>query len=114
MVGTKISGDMQGCGSISFLPTVYAENCTSTTNAKCSCRKGFLCSNEDCSECEESKCPAGEQMKWTGRRVSLRSGGNMLLLMKDIDRHTFCSMLPKIKIMLIQYLDTIFSVFIHT
>ncbi|XP_075872882.1 tumor necrosis factor receptor superfamily member 18 isoform X1 [Nelusetta ayraudi] len=44
---------------------VYAENCTSTTNAKCSCRKGFLCSNKDCSECEESKCPAWEQMEWT-------------------------------------------------
>lgn len=29
-------------------------------------------------------------------------------------RHTFCSMLSKIKIMLFQYLDSIFSVFIHS
>lgn len=64
----KISCDIQRCGSISFSPTVYSESCTNTTNAKCSCRKGFLCSNEDCSQCVE-QCPAGERMKRPGERV---------------------------------------------
>lgn len=98
----KIRGDIHGCGSISFSPTVYAQNCTSTTNAQCSCGKDFLCSNKDCTKCEKSKCPAGEEMEWTGRRVSLRSRGNMPLQMKDID-------------IMFQYLDIyILSVFIYT
>lgn len=74
----KICCDIRGCGSISFSPIVYAKNCTSTTNAKCSCRKGFLCSNEDCSQCVENKCPVGEQMKWTGKRAPLTSSGNII------------------------------------
>lgn len=73
----KISCDIRGCGSISFSPSVYAQNCTPTTNAKCSCRKGFLCSNEDCSQCAESRCPAGELMKWTGKGGPLRSRAHM-------------------------------------
>lgn len=53
------------CNPCRSCQQVYAEKCTSTANAKCSCRKGFLCSNEDCSTCAENKCPAGEQMTWT-------------------------------------------------
>ncbi|XP_075967280.1 tumor necrosis factor receptor superfamily member 18 [Anarhichas minor] len=42
-----------------------AEKCTPTTNANCSCRSGFLCSNNICSKCEENKCVAGEKLKRT-------------------------------------------------
>ncbi|XP_074501284.1 tumor necrosis factor receptor superfamily member 5-like [Sebastes fasciatus] len=41
----------------------YAEKCTSTTNANCSCRDGFLCSNNLCSKCEENKCVIGEKLQ---------------------------------------------------
>ncbi|KAM6947909.1 tumor necrosis factor receptor superfamily member 6-like [Lycodopsis pacificus] len=43
----------------------YAEKCTPTTNANCSCRSGFLCSNNICSKCEENKCVTGEKLKRT-------------------------------------------------
>lgn len=43
----------------------YAEKCTATANAKCSCRPGFLCSNNICSECEKDKCVSGEKLKRT-------------------------------------------------
>ncbi|KAM7422752.1 hypothetical protein PAMA_010685 [Pampus argenteus] len=39
----------------------YVEECTLTTNANCSCRSGFLCSNKMCSKCEENKCITGEK-----------------------------------------------------
>ncbi|XP_018542221.1 tumor necrosis factor receptor superfamily member 5 isoform X2 [Lates calcarifer] len=39
----------------------YAENCTRTTDAKCSCHSGFLCSDNVCSTCVENKCVAGER-----------------------------------------------------
>ncbi|KAI3369979.1 hypothetical protein L3Q82_024791 [Scortum barcoo] len=41
----------------------YAEKCTPTTDARCWCRSGFLCSSEDCSRCVENKCVAGEKLK---------------------------------------------------
>ncbi|KAA8593353.1 hypothetical protein FQN60_009469 [Etheostoma spectabile] len=43
----------------------YTVKCTLTTNANCSCRSGFLCSNNVCSECEENKCITGEKLKRT-------------------------------------------------
>ncbi|KAF3689962.1 Tumor necrosis factor receptor superfamily member 5 [Channa argus] len=43
----------------------YSENCTRTTNAKCLCRSGFLCSNNVCSTCEENKCAIWEKVKKT-------------------------------------------------
>ncbi|KAK5872587.1 hypothetical protein PBY51_013271 [Eleginops maclovinus] len=43
----------------------YAEKCNTTTNANCSCRSGFLCSNNVCSECQENKCVTGEKPKRT-------------------------------------------------
>ncbi|XP_062301223.1 tumor necrosis factor receptor superfamily member 18 [Scomber scombrus] len=47
-------------------PPDYAEKCTATTNANCSCRSGFLCSNNMCSKCEENKCVTGEKPLRTG------------------------------------------------
>ncbi|TMS19068.1 Tumor necrosis factor receptor superfamily member 5 [Larimichthys crocea] len=44
----------------------YAEKCTPTTDAKCLCRSGFLCSNNVCSSCEENKCVTGEKLNRTG------------------------------------------------
>ncbi|XP_042352324.1 CD27 antigen-like isoform X2 [Plectropomus leopardus] len=47
----------------------YAEKCTLTANANCSCLPGFLCSNNVCSKCEENKCVSGEKlMKTAGPR----------------------------------------------
>ncbi|XP_068567813.1 tumor necrosis factor receptor superfamily member 5-like [Cebidichthys violaceus] len=43
----------------------YAEKCTPTSNAKCLCRSGFLCSNNICSKCEENKCVTGEKLNRT-------------------------------------------------
>ncbi|XP_051272030.1 tumor necrosis factor receptor superfamily member 18 isoform X2 [Dicentrarchus labrax] len=43
----------------------YAGKCTPTADAKCSCRSGFLCSNNVCSKCEENKCVTGEKVKRT-------------------------------------------------
>ncbi|XP_059186286.1 tumor necrosis factor receptor superfamily member 18 [Centropristis striata] len=43
----------------------YTEKCTHTTNGNCSCRSGFLCSNNACSKCEENKCVNGEKLKRT-------------------------------------------------
>ncbi|KAK2862002.1 hypothetical protein Q5P01_001535 [Channa striata] len=43
----------------------YAENCTRTTNAKCLCHSGFLCSNNVCSTCEENNCVTWERAKKT-------------------------------------------------
>ncbi|TNN83953.1 Tumor necrosis factor receptor superfamily member 5 [Liparis tanakae] len=54
----------------------YVEKCTPTTNAKCSCHSGFLCSNNVCSKCEEDKCVMGEKPKRTdiagGDKLSIR------------------------------------------
>ncbi|XP_031157380.2 CD27 antigen-like [Sander lucioperca] len=47
----------------------YTVKCTLTTNANCSCRSGFLCSNNECSECEENKCVTGEKLKRTARAL---------------------------------------------
>ncbi|XP_068598484.1 tumor necrosis factor receptor superfamily member 18 [Brachionichthys hirsutus] len=43
----------------------YEEKCTSTTNAKCSCHSGFLCSTNICSKCVADRCVAGEKAKMT-------------------------------------------------
>lgn len=48
--------------------TEYAQKCTPTTNAKCSCRPGFLCSDSVCSTCEKNKCVPGEKVNRTGER----------------------------------------------
>ncbi|XP_070815922.1 tumor necrosis factor receptor superfamily member 18 [Chaetodon trifascialis] len=48
---------------------VYAEKCTLTADAKCSCRSGFLCSNNVCSRCEENKCVIGEKPKRTEKTM---------------------------------------------
>ncbi|CAJ1050596.1 tumor necrosis factor receptor superfamily member 18 [Xyrichtys novacula] len=45
----------------------YTEKCTPTTNANCSCRPDFLCSNSVCSKCEENKCVTGERPKRTDK-----------------------------------------------
>lgn len=66
VVKMKQSNRPQACGWISFCSTEYAEKCTPTTDAKCSCRNGFLCSNNACSKCEEKKCVTGEKVKRTG------------------------------------------------
>ncbi|XP_034724743.1 tumor necrosis factor receptor superfamily member 5-like [Etheostoma cragini] len=47
----------------------YTLKCTPTTNANCSCRSGFLCSNNVCSECEEHTCITGEKLKRTARAL---------------------------------------------
>ncbi|XP_054473686.1 tumor necrosis factor receptor superfamily member 5-like [Anoplopoma fimbria] len=46
----------------------YAKKCTTTTDAICSCRSGFLCSNNACSKCEENKCVTGEKPNRTDSR----------------------------------------------
>ncbi|TKS71308.1 Tumor necrosis factor receptor superfamily member 4 OX40 antigen OX40L receptor [Collichthys lucidus] len=46
----------------------YAEKCTPTTDAKCLCHSGFLCSNNVCSSCEENKCVTGEKLNRTDAR----------------------------------------------
>ncbi|XP_074524871.1 tumor necrosis factor receptor superfamily member 18 [Halichoeres trimaculatus] len=48
----------------------YAQKCTLTTNAKCSRRPGFLCSNSVCSRCEENKCVQGEKVNRTAKTKS--------------------------------------------
>lgn len=57
---------LQSCGLNSCFSTEYAEKCTPTTNANCSCRHGFLCSSNICSSCVENKCVTGERLKRTG------------------------------------------------
>ncbi|XP_068454937.1 tumor necrosis factor receptor superfamily member 6-like [Clinocottus analis] len=52
----------------------YVEKCTPTTNAKCSCRSGFLCSDNFCSKCEKNQCVKGEKLKKTESAV-----GHMLI-----------------------------------
>uniref|UniRef100_A0A672GT72 TNFR-Cys domain-containing protein n=1 Tax=Salarias fasciatus TaxID=181472 RepID=A0A672GT72_SALFA len=54
------------CEKCRSCPKAYAENCTATTNAKCACSPGFLCSNSDCSDCEENKCVTGFEPKRKG------------------------------------------------
>ncbi|KAG7244421.1 hypothetical protein INR49_031289 [Caranx melampygus] len=44
---------------------VYAEKCTLTTDAKCSCPHGFLCSDGVCSACVENKNVTGEELTTT-------------------------------------------------
>ncbi|XP_029946838.1 tumor necrosis factor receptor superfamily member 18 [Salarias fasciatus] len=60
------------CEKCRSCPKAYAENCTATTNAKCACSPGFLCSNSDCSDCEENKCVTGFEPK---RKVKSSNGG---------------------------------------
>ncbi|XP_072309021.1 tumor necrosis factor receptor superfamily member 18 [Eucyclogobius newberryi] len=43
----------------------YAQKCTPTTNAKCSCGSGFLCSDNFCFTCEKDNCVRGEKHKRT-------------------------------------------------
>ncbi|XP_040059366.2 tumor necrosis factor receptor superfamily member 6-like [Gasterosteus aculeatus] len=43
--------------------------CTPTTNTNCSCRSGFLCSNNICSKCEENKCVIGEKLNRTDKTL---------------------------------------------
>ncbi|XP_029990740.1 tumor necrosis factor receptor superfamily member 18 [Sphaeramia orbicularis] len=47
-----------------------SEKCTSTTDAKCSCRSGFLCSNDMCTKCVENRCVAGQKLTKTSRNFS--------------------------------------------
>ncbi|XP_076605358.1 tumor necrosis factor receptor superfamily member 18 [Chaetodon auriga] len=47
----------------------YTKKCTLTADAKCSCRSGFLCSNNVCSHCEENKCVIGEKLKTTEKSL---------------------------------------------
>ncbi|XP_057702489.1 tumor necrosis factor receptor superfamily member 5-like isoform X2 [Corythoichthys intestinalis] len=42
------------------------KKCSPTTNAKCSCRPGFLCFDDACSQCMENPCAAGEKVVKTG------------------------------------------------
>ncbi|XP_044203680.1 tumor necrosis factor receptor superfamily member 18 isoform X1 [Thunnus albacares] len=49
------------CEECRSCPQDYAEKCTPTTNANCSCFSGFLCSNNMCTKCEENKCATGEK-----------------------------------------------------
>nr|XP_020484715.1 tumor necrosis factor receptor superfamily member 3-like isoform X1 [Labrus bergylta] len=49
-----------------------AQKCTPTTNAKCFCRPGFLCSNSVCSTCEENKCVMGEKVNKTDKPMGKR------------------------------------------
>ncbi|CAL8353819.1 unnamed protein product [Gadus morhua 'NCC'] len=45
------------------------EQCTKTTNAKCSCSEGYMCSDEHCSKCEVKKrCQLGEKLKRKGNK----------------------------------------------
>ncbi|XP_061584516.1 tumor necrosis factor receptor superfamily member 18 [Cololabis saira] len=39
----------------------YSEKCTKTNGGTCSCRSGFLCSDNLCSSCEVNKCMAWEK-----------------------------------------------------
>lgn len=57
----------KSCGLTYCLLAEYAEKCTATTNANCSCHSGFLCSNNICSKCEENKCAAGYKPMRTGK-----------------------------------------------
>nr|XP_020453771.1 tumor necrosis factor receptor superfamily member 9-like [Monopterus albus] len=52
----------------------YGEKCTPTTDATCSCRSGFLCSNSVCSICEENKCVTGEKVK----KTEMSSGAGLI------------------------------------
>ncbi|CAL8337351.1 unnamed protein product [Lota lota] len=46
------------------------EQCTATTNTKCSCSDGYMCSDEHCSKCEVKKtCLLGEKLQREGNRV---------------------------------------------
>ncbi|XP_008287184.1 tumor necrosis factor receptor superfamily member 3-like [Stegastes partitus] len=51
-----------------------SEKCTATTDATCSCRSGFLCSDSICSSCEEDKCVTGEERK----RIDVPSGAGLM------------------------------------
>ncbi|XP_071351355.1 tumor necrosis factor receptor superfamily member 18 isoform X2 [Trachinotus anak] len=53
------------CEKCQTCPYEYAEKCTPTRDAKCSCPPGFLCSNNDCSACEENKFVTGEKLNTT-------------------------------------------------
>ncbi|XP_077386137.1 tumor necrosis factor receptor superfamily member 18 [Festucalex cinctus] len=44
----------------------YEKKCSPTANAKCSCRPGFLCSDDACSKCLENTCDVGEMAVRTG------------------------------------------------
>ncbi|XP_071751376.2 tumor necrosis factor receptor superfamily member 18 [Centroberyx gerrardi] len=56
----------QNCEECHTCQHEYVRKCTSTTNAECSCRPGFLCSNHVCSQCEKKTCKKGEELKRTG------------------------------------------------
>ncbi|XP_077430240.1 tumor necrosis factor receptor superfamily member 18 isoform X2 [Vanacampus margaritifer] len=45
----------------------YEKKCSPTTNAKCSCRPGFLCFDDACSKCLENTCDVGEKAVSTGQ-----------------------------------------------
>ncbi|KAJ7998465.1 hypothetical protein DPEC_G00205220 [Dallia pectoralis] len=40
--------------------------CTLTTNANCSCYRGFLCSDHYCETCEQNNCRKGEELNKAG------------------------------------------------
>ncbi|XP_019716706.1 tumor necrosis factor receptor superfamily member 18 isoform X2 [Hippocampus comes] len=54
------------CQSCQGAHKEYEEKCSSTTNAKCLCHPGFLCSDDACSQCVENMCDVGEKAVKTG------------------------------------------------
>ncbi|XP_051931781.1 tumor necrosis factor receptor superfamily member 18 isoform X2 [Hippocampus zosterae] len=54
------------CQSCQGAHREYEEKCSSTTNAKCLCHPGFLCSDDACSQCVENMCDDGEKAVKTG------------------------------------------------
>ncbi|XP_030274896.1 tumor necrosis factor receptor superfamily member 18 [Sparus aurata] len=62
------------CEKCLSCPQEYVEKCTATTNAKCRCSSGFLCSNNVCSSCVENKCVTGERPNKTVIAKSLVDG----------------------------------------
>ncbi|XP_026162975.1 tumor necrosis factor receptor superfamily member 18 isoform X2 [Mastacembelus armatus] len=62
------------CQECQICQQEYAEKCTPTMNAKCSCRSGFLCSDNICSTCEENKCVTGEKVN----KTAIPTGGGLV------------------------------------
>ncbi|XP_061641760.1 tumor necrosis factor receptor superfamily member 18 [Phyllopteryx taeniolatus] len=60
------------CNSCRGAHREHEELCSPTTNAKCSCHPGFLCSDDACSQCVENICDAGEKAVKTGSAAGLR------------------------------------------
>ncbi|RVE73451.1 hypothetical protein OJAV_G00047060 [Oryzias javanicus] len=50
------------CKQCQSCQQVFSQNCTPTTNRKCACLPGFLCSSSDCSVCEKNNCTKDENL----------------------------------------------------